>query len=423
MPIPLALALEPFHPERLRALESTLGQRVRVHPHVLSLLKLALVVPIGFTLTHHALSSLSRALLVSALFLCFAALDYLDGLVAREQGLATELGRLLDRATDLPILLLVSARAAHHVPVWPIAIKLALDLLLLVLYARGHGSTKNRVRTTVSYVSLFALLMLGQGWGEQVVTRALVVRLLWLNAGISLVLALRRLNVLERRRIADALSLANLACGLMSMSFAARGELSVSLLLLALGAGLDGLDGAAARRWGGSSVGVYMDDVADAVSYGLAPGYALYAVLGGLEGALFGVLYAAFVIARLVFFTLDKSTSDPSQFRGVPSTVGAIVTLSVLVLLAEHALAVGFFVGVASALMVSFDVRHRHLGRALAGREVRAFALFYVLCVALGAALGGLKIAVALVLATSLAYGFLPSVLAFRSVLAKRARA
>ena len=196
----------------------------------------------------------------------------------------------------------------------------------------------------------------------------------------------------------------------------------MSLLLLALGAGLDGLDGAAARRWGGSCVGVYMDDLADAVSYGLAPGYALYAVLGGLEGALFGALYACFVVARLVFFTLDKRTSDPNLFRGVPSTVGAIVTLSALVLMAEHALAVGFFVGVACALMVSFDVRHRHLGRALARREVRAFALVYVLAIALGAALGGLDLAVALVLASSLAYGFLPSLLAFWHVLT-RARA
>jgi CDP-diacylglycerol--serine O-phosphatidyltransferase len=422
MPSPRALAALPFHPDRLRDLERTLGQSVPLHPHALSLLKLALVWPIALTLTNHALSSASRALLVALLFLCFGLLDYLDGLVARERGLTSALGRVLDRATDLPILLLLSARAAEQVPALPIAIKLGFDLLLLVLYARGLGSTKNRMRTTASYVSLFALLMLGQGWGAPVVNRLLVTQLLWLNAGISFAVVLRRLGVLGSKRIADALSLANLACGLMSMSFAARGELSVSLLLLALGAGLDGLDGAAARRWGGSALGVYMDDIADGVSYGLAPGYAIYAVLGGLEGALIGVLYACFVIARLVFFTLDKSASDPNLFRGVPSTVGAIVTLCVLVLMAEHALAVGFFVGVACALMVSFDVRHRHLGHALAAREVRAFALVYVLAIALGAALGGLELTVALVLASSLTYGFLPSLLAFRRVLTGRAQ-
>jgi CDP-diacylglycerol--serine O-phosphatidyltransferase len=417
MPVPLALPTPFFHPQRLRALESSLGQSIRVHPHVLSLLKLVLVWPITLALTDRELLPTTRALVVALLFACFALLDYLDGLVAREQKLESALGRLLDRATDLPILLVLSARAAEHITVLPIVVKLSFDVLLLVLFARGFGSTKNRMRTTASYVSLFALLMLGQGWGAPVISDALVTQLLWLNAGISCAVVLRRLSLLSRRRIADGLSLANLACGAMSMAFAARGELSVSLLLLALGAGLDGLDGAAARRWGGSRYGVYMDDIADAVSYGLAPGYALYAVLGGLEGLLVGALFTCFVLARLLFFTLDKQGADPALFRGVPSTVGAIVTLSVLVLMPAHALAVGFFVGVACALMVSFDVRHRHLGRALAAREVRAFALLYVAAIALGAALGGLRIAVTLVLVTSLAYGFLPSALAFRRLL------
>src|SRR5262245_50330607 len=133
MTVPLAAAPLPFHPERLRAFESTLGRRVRLHPNVLSLLKLVLIGPIALTLTSHALSSLWRGLVVALLFGLFGLLDYLDGVVARERKLESALGRLLDRATDLPILLLVSAQAAQHVAVLPIALKLALDLLLLVL--------------------------------------------------------------------------------------------------------------------------------------------------------------------------------------------------------------------------------------------------------------------------------------------------
>jgi phosphatidylserine synthase len=163
-----------------------------------------------------------------------------------------------------------------------------------------------------------------------------------------------------------------------------------------------------------------MDDLADGVSYGLAPGYALYAVLGGLEGVIVGGAFACFVIARLVYFTLAKSESDPGEFRGVPSTIGGLVTLSSLVLVPESALLVGFFVGLSCALMVSFDVRHRHLGRALASREARVLALAFAAVVALGAALGGLTFAVWIVLAASLAYGFLPSVLAFRTLLMRR---
>jgi CDP-diacylglycerol--serine O-phosphatidyltransferase len=409
-----------FHPEWWCALERSLARRVPFHPHVISLTKLALVLPILAVLTDRQLTSSTRALSIAALFACFGFLDYLDGAVAREKALDSPLGRVLDRATDLPIVLVLSGAAADRLPVVPLALKLSLDVLLLVLFARGFGSTRNRLRTTVSYACLFAMLMLGQGWGSGVVTHELVDRLLWLNAGVSLLIVLRRLDVLASRRIADALSLANLACGLLSMSFAARGELAISLLLLSLGAGLDGLDGAAARRWGGSRFGVYMDDLADGVSYGLSPGYALYAVLGGLEGALVGAAFACFVIARLVFFTLAKSHGDPGEFRGVPSTIGGLVTLASLVLVPDSALLVGFLVGLACALMVSFDVRHRHLGRALASREARVLALAFAALVALGAALGGLEVAVWIVLTASLTYGFLPSVLAFRALLTCR---
>jgi CDP-diacylglycerol--serine O-phosphatidyltransferase len=409
-----------LHPEWWRGFEKNLARRVPLHPNTLSVLKLALVLPLMAALADHELAAGMRGTCVALLFAGFAFLDYLDGAVAREKALDSQLGRLLDRATDLPIVLVVSAAAVQRVPVLPLALKLGLDLLLLVLFAHGFGSTKNRLRTTISYVSLFAMLMLGQGWGRPIVTSELVDKLLWLNAAVSLLIVLRRLNVLASRRIADALSLANLACGLFSMSFAARGELAVSLLLLSLGAGFDGLDGAAARRWGGSRFGVYMDDIADGVSYGLAPGYAIYAVLGGLPGALVGAAFACFVIARLVFFTLAKSESDPEVFRGVPSTIGGLVTLASLVLMAHSALLVGFFVGLACALMVSFDVRHRHLGRALASREVRSAALAFAAMLALGAALGGLELAVLLVLTASLVYGFLPSLLAFRALLARR---
>jgi CDP-diacylglycerol--serine O-phosphatidyltransferase len=420
MPVPSLVLPAPFHLDNLRAFEQRLGKGIRLHPHVISLTKLLLVLPIAAVLTAHELSAAGRALALAALFLAFSTLDYLDGLVAREQGLSSTLGRLVDRATDLPVLLLLSARSASELSSPPLALKLALDLLLLVLYARGFGSTKNRVRTVASYVSLFALLMIAQGWGAGLVTPALVDQLLWINAGISLVIVLRRLGILHKKRIADALSLANLACGLCSMSFAARGELAISLLLLSLGAGLDGLDGAAARRWGGSRFGVYMDDLADGVSYGLSPGYAIYATLHGQEGTFVGLAFACFVICRLAFFTLNKSSADPGVFRGVPSTVGGLITLSALFLFAHSPLAVGFLVGLGCALMVGFDAQHRHLGRALAAREARGFALAYVAILALGAALGGLRVAVLLVLASSLLYGFLPSLAAFRRIFAAK---
>ncbi len=78
-----------------------------------------------------------------------------------------------------------------------------------------------------------------------------------------------------KRLVADLLSATNLACGIASAACAVAGRFEVSLLLLLVGAACDGLDGAAARRWGGTRWGVLSDDIADGVNYGIAPGVAL----------------------------------------------------------------------------------------------------------------------------------------------------
>jgi len=391
-----------------RRFEASLARLSPLHPHLLSGLKVALAWPMWVLLTDVP-NSRARAPGLVLCFAAFALLDYLDGVVARGRGLDSPLGRVLDRVTDLPVLLLCSSACRHELAAVPLTVKLSLDVLLLFLFAAGRGSTYNRVRTVASYLSLFALLALSQEWASGFITRSLVTELLWVNAGISLLIVLRRMGVLRSRRVADALSLSNLACGLLSMRFAARDQLGASLLLLMLGAVLDGLDGAAARRWGGSSVGVYMDDLADAASYGFAPGFALYASLGGVAGAVTGALFAGFVVARLTFFTLDKKQADPGLFRGVPSTIGGIVALCSLFLFRDDGLLVGLCVGMACALMVSFDVKHKHLGRALASQQARVWAAGYVLSLLCCALSLGVRAGVALLLMSALSYGFFPS--------------
>jgi CDP-diacylglycerol--serine O-phosphatidyltransferase len=222
------------------------------------------------------------------------------------------------------------------------------------------------------------------------------------------------------RHLADALSGANLVCGLLSIACAVALRFEACLALLLLGAIFDGLDGAAARRFGGTRIGVYADDVADGVNYGLAPGAALAAAIGGLEGLVVGAFYAVFTIGRLVYFTLDKDEGDPRFFPGVPSTVGGLVSLSAVLLFPDRPAWIGLSVGVACAQMVSFRTHYRHLGRALASRELprRAAALLLALWVGGGLA-WGVRGSAAAILAASLLYGFLPSWLAFRANLGR----
>lgn len=410
-----------LRPGPVRRFERALGQRVTLHPNRLSALKLLLAIPLSIVLLRSELAGNARAAVIASLFGAYAALDYVDGVVAREHKLHTVFGRVFDRIAEIPLLVALAVLTIPELGPVPLLLKLGLDVLLLVLHARGVGGIlHNRLRTATSYLSLISLLLLSQGWASQLVTPEFVTVLLWINAGIALVLVLRRLNILHRSRIADALSLSNLACGVMAMIFADRGRLETSLLLLTLGAALDGMDGAAARRWGGSKLGVYMDDVADGVSYGLAPGFAIYATHRTLDGALVGGLFSFFVITRLVFFTLNKAGSDPSYFRGVPSPAGGLVAMSSVVIFHERSILLGFLVGIACALMVAFDVQHRHLGRALASRRARIYGIAFVGVLVLSAALGGFRAGVLLVLITLLIYGFVPSFAAFGRVLAER---
>jgi len=223
------------------------------------------------------------------------------------------------------------------------------------------------------------------------------------------------------RFLADALSFGNLVCGLASIAFAVAERFELSLGALLLGSVLDGLDGLAARRFGGTRFGVYADDIADGVNYGLAPGVALAFALEGAAGTFVGAFFAVFTISRLVYFTLVVDTGDPRFFPGVPSTIGGLVALSSIIVFDGEPALVGLAVGVACAQMVSFKTHYRHLGRALASREMpRRFAAagFGVLVLA-GLALG-VRFAAALILIASFVYGLLPSLLGFRAALEAR---
>ncbi len=409
-------------PSWIEAFEQRLAQRIPVHPNVLSSVKLVVVLP-PLVLALRQLDVLpgSTALTVT-LIVAFFALDWLDGIVARHRGLATRFGRIFDRLTDYPLLVVVCYLVADVLPPWLLVAKVALDLSVLAVYATGRGSTENRLRTALSYTTLLALLLLGQGWAPRALSVGSVLALLWVNIAFSSAIVLSDLGVLRKRFIADVLSACNLMCGVFSIVFATRGRFEISLLFIVLGAAFDGFDGAAARRFGGTRFGVYSDDIADGVNYGIAPGVALYFALGGgLAGTVIGVFYPVFTIARLVFFTLDKASSDPNYFSGVPSPAGGLIAMSsILVFRSEPAL-IGLMVGIACAQMVSFSTHYRHLGRALATSRRALFgAPVYLVLLLIGFRLWGPRGAAATILVPVIVYGFLPTVLTFTRVLAVR---
>jgi CDP-diacylglycerol---serine O-phosphatidyltransferase len=107
--------------------------------------------------------------------------------------------------------------------------------------------------------------------------------------------------------------------------------LAAVMLLVAAAFGCDLLDGMLARKYGSSAWGVGIDACADAISFGLAPSTA---ILSWSYGDPFGWpiagLYGASVIIRLWRFT---SAPPAKNFSGMPSPIGALLALSVVLVI------------------------------------------------------------------------------------------
>ncbi len=403
------------------AFEQQLGRSMPLSPNALSTLKLFVFAPLILWLLLAPPAPWVR-LLPIPLFLLFGLLDYLDGLIARHQDCETPFGRVYDRLADYPVLFALVWLSVDVLPAGLLSLKVGLDVVLLGLFALGHGPAENRLRTAVNFFTLLMLLLLVLDVNSRFITGGSARVLLILNVFVTAFVILRNLGVLQKRFIADTLSAGNLLCGFGSMYMAWHGRLDLSLLFLLLGAVFDGLDGAAARRFGSTRWGVFSDDVADAVNYGIAPGVAIvlqFRSSAGIsvEGVVIGLAFIVFTISRLVFFTLNKKSSDPEYFRGVPSTVGGIVVLSSAYLFRYQPALLGFMAGIACALMVAFDSRYRHLGRLMAAhRLVLVLAVLGGLLLFLFGTFGEQPLAVAAILTVALVYGFLPTVFNFREV-------
>ncbi|MBL8002744.1 MAG: CDP-alcohol phosphatidyltransferase family protein [Flavobacteriales bacterium] len=155
-------------------------------------------------------------------------------------------------------------------------------------------------------------------------------------------------------RLPDLLTTANLACGVASILLASQGQLTWACGLVFAAAVFDVFDGLAARALGGGSpLGAQLDSLADLVSFGVAPAFAVFAHASVLSGISTGwtayppfsvvheqvgasawpVFTAAIVLVvascwRLAKFNLD--TRQTSGFLGLPTPSNGLFWVSVV---------------------------------------------------------------------------------------------
>lgn len=127
-----------------------------------------------------------------------------------------------------------------------------------------------------------------------------------------------------------------LCAGVSSIQFGIQGNWRAAVVLIAVAALFDTLDGSVARLLNaGSDFGAELDSLADLVSFGVAPGFLIYLWSmqhGGSIGSALVVVYCVCCALRLARFNTHLDDADPPPwasrfFTGVPAPAAAGIVL------------------------------------------------------------------------------------------------
>lgn len=137
-------------------------------------------------------------------------------------------------------------------------------------------------------------------------------------------------------------------CGISALwlAFEAKGsegadDIYLATTLIPLACFLDGLDGRVARMLNGETkFGMELDSLSDAITFGVAPGFLLYA--WALKPYELGGLFVAFVFAAAAMVRLARfnvQTADPARgnryFTGLPAPMGGMGIAAIIALQIE----------------------------------------------------------------------------------------
>ena len=122
-------------------------------------------------------------------------------------------------------------------------------------------------------------------------------------------------------------------CGMFSLILTYQRQFVPSALILIMAVFFDYMDGKVARSLGGSSTfGEELDSLADALSFGAAPAFLIYAHYIGLEGGICGAIASAFFalcgVLRLARFNVLHAVGP---FQGLPIPAAGMALASAVI--------------------------------------------------------------------------------------------
>lgn len=187
--------------------------------------------------------------LAAFIFLMLAISDYIDGYMARKKNQITDAGKLLDPIADKVMVLSAFFLLAEKIPLWISAVIAFREILLtairlrikdsIVVPANFLGKSK-----TVSQIIAVMLVLLGLPFAIIVVYIALAITIV---SGVDYMVKIRRMTKNEIINIPNGITLLRFALITPLIYSLHKGSLTTALILFALIAASDKLDGISAR--------------------------------------------------------------------------------------------------------------------------------------------------------------------------------
>lgn len=302
------------------------------------------------------------------IFTFAAILDGVDGVVARKCNLGSKLGEwldpLCDKFTYLPALIgFAYGGIISPTLVW---ILVAIELfgqffarrILDLLKTSGAANNFGKIKAIICFGLVIFCALLDEipavyDIGDEVLIACIIL------ASASIVF-----KFVPNHYYADILSTLNFCCGITALVLTYHGYFAWAIFIIIIGQLFDLFDGRMAEKHGGTKYGPYLDDIADFVSFGLAPAYVIIK-MGGSLAWIIAVIYICGVAYRLIrFVRVDKNRTDlpAGIFNGLPSPAGALIVLGGALVVPPTILWVIALISV--GLMIS-HLRFAHFGRVL----------------------------------------------------------
>jgi CDP-diacylglycerol--serine O-phosphatidyltransferase len=304
-----------------------------------------------------------------------AILDGIDGVVARGCNLVSRWGEWLDpmcdKLTYLPPLVgfaytpdsVTGLAILSPKLIW---ILVAIELvgqffarkMLAWLNVSGAANNFGKIKAIICFGLMILCALMDASPGMLNIANGVLLACIVLSAASMI------FKFIPNRLYADILSMLNFMCGGSSLILTYHNCYAWAICVIIMGQLFDLFDGRMALKHGGTKYGPWLDDIADFVSFGLAPAY-MVVMRGGTFAPFFAVIYVVGVAYRLVRFVLkDKGRTDlpVGIFNGFPSPAGALIVLGASLI--SGPLLLCFSTAMSTALMVS-NIRFAHLGRVI----------------------------------------------------------